>query len=514
MKIFRRITAVFLAALTAAATALSASAEGFTFNWDHGDPADIYGGGIITSETNSGGPHCKSLFMLNIDTDTVVYTLNPDDPLPMASMTKIMTYIIAYENIPDIENTTITVPQSVVNDLEGTESSLAGVMVGEELTGLQLLNLLMVPSGNDAAVTFMEYVDEQYRTGKLVPPDAPDPEDPAAAGDGPTPAPEAAADPEGSEETGITDYTGKSYFVQLMNEKAEELGCKNTHFTNPHGLHDENHYISARDMGRITQYAMQLPYFMEIVGRRDYTKEPTNTDPDGSWVSNTNRMILPYEDDYGNAYWYSYATGIKTGSHDESGYCLAASATYYGYTYVVIAMGNMDGYARGVHEEMLDCRTLFRWAFTSLEKKTIASQGDIMSSVKLEYAYQKDELLLAASENVSVMLPESVEQSSIVITVDKPESVQAPIRKGEVIGTATLSYANEVIATVPVVATESVARSDLIAGWEQGRKLLTSPWFIAIMATIGALVVVYLILVVFYRRKQKQLKRVKKFRDM
>lgn len=513
MKIFRRITALCLAVLTAAAVALSASAEGFTFNWDHGDPADIYDGGIIGSDTNSGEPHCKSLFMLNIDTDTVVYTLNPDDQLPMASMTKIMTYIIAYENIPDIENTKITVPQSVVDDLEGTESSLAGVQVGEELTGLQLLNLLMVPSGNDAAVTFMEYVDEQYRTGKLVPTNAPDPEDPGAAGeDSGEPVQDYTGG--GEDQVGVTDYTGKSYFVQLMNEKAEELGCRNTHFANPHGLHDENHYTSARDMAKITQYAMQLPYFMDIVKQRWYTKEPTNMDPDGETLTNTNRMLQPWEDDYGNSYWYSYATGIKTGSHDESGYCLAASANTFGYTYIVIALGNMDGYARGVHEEMMDCRTLFRWAFTNLAKKTVASQGDVLSSVKLEYAYQKDELLLAASENVSVMLPESVEQSSIVITVDKPESVQAPIRKGEVIGTATLSYANEIIATVPVVATESVARSDLIAGWEQGRKLLSSPWFIAIMATIGALVVVYLILVVFYRRKQKQLKRVKKFRDM
>ena len=67
---------------------------------------------------------------------------------------------------------------------------------------------------------------------------------------------------------------------------------------------------------------------------------------------------------------------------------------------------------------------------------------------------------------------------------------------------------------MPVVATESVARSDLIAGWEQGRSLLTSPWFIAVMATIGALILVYLILVIFYRRKQRQLRRVKKFRDM
>lgn len=510
MKLFRRITAICLAALAAAAMAMSASAEGFTFNWDRGD--DIYDGGIIGAETDSGGPHCKSLFMLNIDTDTVVYTLNPDDELPMASMTKIMTYIIAYENIPDIDNAEITVPQAVEDDLEGSGSSLAGVQVGEKLTGLQLLHLLMIPSGNDAALTFMKYVDEKYASGELVPPDAPNPEDPGAGEeDGQALAVTGGYDiPEG----GMTDYTGKSYFVQLMNEKAEELGCSHTHFTNPHGLHNENHYTSARDMGRITQYAMQLPHFMDIVGMRDYTKEPTNMDPDGDWVSNTNRMILPYEDDYGNSYWYSYANGIKTGSHDESGYCLAASANYYGYTYIVIAMGNMEGYEKGVHEEMLDCRTLFRWAFTSLGKKTVVSQGDILSSVKLEYAYQRDELLLAAEENVSVMLPDSVEQSSIIITVDKPESVQAPIRKGEVIGTATMSYANEVIATVPVVATESVARSELIAGWEQGRKLMTSPWFIAVMAIIGALVIVYLILVVFYRRKQKQLRRVKKFRDL
>ncbi len=510
MKLPRIITAVILAMLTAALAPMPAGAEGFTFNWDIGDV--IYDGGLITEETDSGGPHCKSLFMLNIDTDTVVYTLNPDDPLPMASMTKIMTYIVAYENIPNIENTEITVPQSVEDDLLGSESSLAGVVVGEKLTGLQLLNLLMVPSGNDAALTFMKYVDEQYASGQLVPPDAPDPEDPGAGEEG-SQGLNVGGDytiPEG----GMTDYTGVSYFVHLMNKKAEELGCKNTHFTNPHGLHNENHYSSARDMGRITQYAMQLPNFMETVGRRGYEKEPTNMDPDGSGVTNTNRMLLPYEDNSGNMYRYTYANGVKTGSHDESGYCLAASASTYGYTYIVIAMGNMEGYEKGVHEEMLDCRTLFRWAFRTLGKKTIVSQGDILSSVNLEYAYQKDELLLSASENVSVMLPDSVEQSSIITTVEKPESVQAPIRKGEVVGTATLSYANEVIATVPLVATESVSRSDLIAGWEQGRALLTSPWSIAIMAAIGALVVVYLILVIFYRRKQKQLRRVKKFRDL
>lgn len=502
MKLFCRLIAYILAVFVLLAAAMPACAsEGFTFNWDSG------------REDDSTEPHCKSIFMLNLDTDTVVYTLNPDEQLPMASMTKIMTYIVAYETIPNIENTEITVPQSVVDDLAGTESSLAGVQVGEKLTGLQLLYLLMVPSGNDAAVTFMEYVDEQYALGNIVPEDAPDPEDPGALNENAaTPQPSAEGDQEGA---GVTDYTGKSYFVQRMNEKAQELGCKNTHFTNPHGLHNDNHYSTARDMATIAKYATTLPNFTEITGTDAYIKPATNMSSQEESHTNTNKMLLNYEDSYsGINYFYTYATGIKTGSHDQAGYCLAASATTYGYTYIVVAMGNMEGYQEGIHYEMLDARTLFRWAFTNLQKKTVTTQGDIISSVKLEYAYQKDELLLAASDNVSVMLPNSVDSSSIVKTVEKPESVQAPIRKGEEIGTVTLSYADEVIATIPLVATESVARSDLIAGWEQGRSLLTSSWFIAIMAAIGALIVVYLILVVFYRRKQRQLRRVKKFRDM
>lgn len=501
MKTFRGCAAVLLALMlifSAAAPALAA--EGFTFNWDGGRDDD------------SDRPHCKSLFMVNLDTDTVVYTLNPDERLPMASMTKIMSYIVAYETIPDIEHAVITVPQRVEDDLEGTGSSLAGIAVGEELTGLQLLYLMMVPSGNDAALTFMDYVDNLYATGRLNPSSAPNPEDPGA----PTPVPQDAGAPDGDEEEtpGRTDYTGESYFIQLMNQKAQELGCKNTHFTNPHGLHDPNHYSTARDMAAIAKYAMSLPNFVNVTSTDHYLKPATNMNPNKETFPNTNKLLITYPDLYGNTYFYTYAKGIKTGSHDEAGHCVAASATAFGYTYIVIAMGDMEGYENDIHYEMMDARSLFRWALTSLDKKTITVEGDVLSSVKLEYAFQKDELQLAAGESVSAMLPNSVGASSITVTRDVPESVQAPIRKGEQVGTATLSYADEVIATVPLVATESVARSDLIASWEQGKSLLTSPWFIAVMAVIGALVAVYLILVVFYRRKQRQLRHVRKFRDL
>ena len=368
MKIFRRWAGLLLACLMLFAAAVPAHAEeGFNFQWDGGRDDD------------SDQPHCKSIFMMNLDTGTVVYTLNPDERLPMASMTKIMTYIIAYENIPDIENAKITVPQIVEDDLEGTGSSLAGVSVGEELTGLQLLYLLMVPSGNDAALTLMEYVDGLYKSGRLAAPDAADPEDPGAvAQEGP----QATPAPEGEEEPGRVDYTGDSYFVSLMNKKAEELGCKNTHFTNPHGLHHPDHYSTARDTAIIAEYAMTLPNFSAITSTFAYDKAPTNTDPDGDTQYNTNKLLQPYEDANGRLYFYTYAKGIKTGSHDQAGHCIAASATAYGYTYVAVLMGDMEGYENDIHYEMMDARSLFRWALTELEKKTIDDLYEISAGEK------------------------------------------------------------------------------------------------------------------------------------
>ena len=132
----------------------------------------------------------------------------------------------------------------------------------------------------------------------------------------------------------------------------------------------------------------------------------------------------------------------------------------------------------------------------------------------LEYAWKQDTLQLVAGENVSVILPDSVDSSSIIVETDKPESVKAPIEKGEQVGTATMSYAGEVIATVPLVAAESVSRSEMLSFISQGTSVLTSPWFLLIMGIILLLVIVYIILILLYRRKQKQLRRVRRHRDL
>lgn len=112
------------------------------------------------------------------------------------------------------------------------------------------------------------------------------------------------------------------------------------------------------------------------------------------------------------------------------------------------------------------------------------------------------------------MLPNSVDTSSIIVETDLPESVQAPIEKGEQVGTATMSYAGEVIATVPLVAAESVSRSEMLSFISQSGSVLTSPWFLIIMGVILLLIIVYIILILLYRRKQRQLRKVRKYRDL
>ena len=187
-------------------------------------------------------PISKSLYLENLDTDTVVYTKAADEKRYPASTTKIMTYIITAEHVSDIQHTNVTIKSSTLHMLDGTGSSMAGLKAKETLSVYQLLHCLMIPSGNDAALVLADFIGE----GDI------------------------------------------NKFVDMMNEKAKELGCENTHFANPHGLHDEKHYTTARDMAKIAKYAMKLPYFMEICNTA--TSDCIGED---RYLVTTNSMIDP-----------------------------------------------------------------------------------------------------------------------------------------------------------------------------------------------------------------------------
>ena len=415
---------------------------------------------------------CAAAELVNLDTGTVVYQKNPDARREPASLTKIMTYIIAGERIKDLQGTNITITKEVVDRLLGTGSSMSGIKAGDVLTAYQLLNCMMVPSGNDAALVLADYVGG-----------------------------------------GSVDK-----FVDLMNRKAKALGCKGTHFTNPHGLHDPNHYTTASDLVKITRYAMSLPYFMQICSQISYTYAPVGGPDKGKpqTLATTNLMIN--KNVQGGKYFYQYAKGIKTGHTDEAGYCLVSTASADGYSYLCVALGapSVDAGGRAIptRGEMLDSANLYRWALTKLELKKIVDPGQSVGEVKLNYAWNKDKLLLAAEKSYSAILPKGVAAGSVIIEKHVPDHVDAPVKSGQVVGTATLKYADRTLATINLVSSESVERSELLYLTDAARSIFTSVWFLVVAALIVLLVIIYIVLMVIYNRKRKNLRKVKKYRRM
>lgn len=405
---------------------------------------------------------CRSIYLENLDTGLTVYTKDPHSRSYPASTTKIMTYIITVESIDDLKNTTVTVKPAVLDKLNGTGSSVAGLKDNEKLTVYQLLHCLMIPSGNDAAMV-------------------------------------------------LADYVGKGNidsFVQKMNDKAKELGCSSTHFSNPHGLNDPNHYTTVEDMAKITKYALKLPYFSDISNTA-----VSDCLGEDRYLITTNYMI---DEVRGGDYYYEYARGIKTGSTgNDSGYCLVSTAVCDGYTYLCVAFGapyedaNGESYENGA---MIDSKNLYEWAFNNLQIKTLLDKNDLVKEIKLNYAWNKDTMQLTPATSFSTILPTEVDISSIDRSFDLPDSIDAPIKEGDKVGEVTLSYANKKLATIDLIASESVDRSELLTALDGIKNLVTSGWFIVSVLIIAVLFVSYLIVISVYNKRRKSKRPVKKYR--
>lgn len=397
----------------------------------------------------------ESISLVNLDTDSTVYEKNPDMKRSPASITKIMTYIIVAENVNDLEGSKITISPDVIEELKGTDSLISNIKEGETYSAYQLLNALMISSGNDAALALAHYV-----TG------------------------------------GNT-----SEFVNMMNKKAQDLDCDNTHFVNPHGLYDAKQYTTTNDMVKITKYALTMPYFSEI------SNKTVSYDLDDEWpLVTTNSLIDPIN---GGSYYYRYAKGIKTGQLDEAGYCLVSTAIKGGYTYLCVAMGApIDSKNKNdINGAMVDSKTLYMWAFKNLEIKTVLKSEQPIGESNLKYAYKKDKVMLQPEKDLSAVLPIDVEISSIQVVKDYPDEIEAPIKEGEKVGTATLYYANEQIATINVVSGETVQRSQLLYAIALANKIVTSKIFIALVILIVILFVSYAFLVAIQNRQKAKNKR-------
>ncbi len=402
---------------------------------------------------------CKAAYLVNLDTDNVVFEKNADEKMYPASLTKIMTYIVTVENVENIKNTKVIIDQEILNLLLGTDSSMSGLeyFVGETVTVYDLLNSLMIKSGNDAALLLADHVGG----GSI------------------------------------------QKFVDMMNEKAQQLGCSGTHFVNPHGLHDPDHYSTAHDIYKIMRYAQTLSDFNEITST---VTAYLSVDKDKNYPLNTTNKLIDSVN--GGDYFYEFAKNGKTGTTDEAGYCLATTASNGGYTYMCVCLGAPAVNASGEEVEkngaMIDSKALYEWAFENLELKTVVDEKKPVCEVPIELAWDQDTVQLVPQGSFSTILPKDVESSSIDITTSIPDSLTAPVIEGNVIGTAIVSYANQELCTVDLIAAETVERSRMLYFMESAKKVLQSRWMILAVSIVVILFVIYFIVTQMYNSKKKR----------
>jgi D-alanyl-D-alanine carboxypeptidase (penicillin-binding protein 5/6) len=395
-------------------------------------------------------PTCRSVFLVNADTGTVMYEKNADEKVYPASITKLMTAILTMQKYKDNLNAAVTVTQEELGALSGTSSSLSGLKAGEQLTVEQLLYCLLLPSGNDAAVVLAGSVG-------------------------------------GSIEK----------FVSMMNAEAKKIGATHTHYVNPHGLQDPEQYTTARDVYLIAKEAMSFDELAKIVATWSYDL-PSSGKSGVSKLINTNKLLNTQSPKY----YYKYVKGIKTGTTSQAGACLASYAEKDGYTYYCVAMGGTETSADNT--ALSETKSLYQWAFGNFEVKDLLETTDPQAQVKVDLAWNIDHILLVPSKAFTALVPDNYDSKQLKVTLPKTmPTLRAPIRKGQKVCTAEVSLDGRKLGTVELVANQSVALSKPLFFVYLVGKFFSSIWFKVVVVLLTAILVLYLVLGYYYNRRRK-----------
>ena len=399
----------------------------------------------------------ETVLLVNLDTGKVMYEKNADAKVYPASLTKIMTAILALENVEDLDGTKVALKQYIQDMLYGKNASLGGILLGEEISMRGLLYASMLQSANEASLMIGDYL-----------------------GDG-----------------------SLAQFAEMMNNKAKELGCTGTNFVNPNGLHDENHYTTARDMAKIAAYAMENPEFVEIVNTVSMDIGPTNKH-DTLVEITTNKVIVP-----SSIYYNPAVSGIKTGTLDEAGRCFVSTASRDGFTYLLVIMGAPLYDANGEFLDTMvnfeETNLLYEWVFDSFKVKTVMEKGRYIADVPVRLSYEKDVVGLTSNQRLTALIPADVEPSSVQLIPDLPESIDAPVKKGDKVGTVKLVLAGEELGEVELVANESVEMSKLLYYYDRAMELLESFWVkFAILFVVFGLIAYIVLMIVINKNSRRR----------
>ena len=403
----------------------------------------------------------KAVVLADMDSGRLLFEMNKDEQRSPASLTKIMTLLLAVEALERGEVSLDEMVTAQADCLAGlnTDSSTSGIQPGEIISYQDLLYCAMVHSANEACNILAHRVS------------------------GSVPA-----------------------FVELMNRRAAELGCTNTHFSDPNGLSNENHYTTAYEMYLITREALEHPLFAEICNTRGYDMAATNLSQARSFA-NSNALITA-DSEYGSSYVYPAAAGVKTGFTQLAGYCLVSTAEKDGVRLLAVVMG-CDGWLNaGIdeYENFTDSIRLYNWAFENFSYRQAVSSLSTVTRVEVENAVETDAYASLRPQNdVTLLLPKdlnlgAVELSPTIYT----EKLVAPIEAGTVLGRAEILIDGRSYGSVDLVNALKVDLSRREFVTQRVHQTFSSPWIIVLIVVLAILAIGYLTLVLRYRAQRRK----------
>lgn len=355
--------------------------------------------------------------LVEYSTGKVLYEKNSNKVMYPASTTKILTAIVVLENcnLSDIA----TVSESALSNIPSGYVT-CNLQVGEEISINDLLHALLIPSANDAAFVLAEHV--------------------------------------GGSIEGFSD---------MMNKKAKEIGCTNTHFVNPNGIHDDNHYTTAYDLYLMGKYAMQNEVFKSIVSKTEYTLPATNKYPNNDRILHTSNSLL---DKSNKNYYYEPTIGIKTGHTTQAGNCLVAESSKNNMNFISVIL-NGNSTSNGLDSRFVDTKNLFEYGYANYEFNDVVTKNTPVTTIEIENGTKDTKNLeLVTEKNINVFHNKNIDLSTINPEIILEENIFAPITSGTVLGVAKynidgLEYETNLLAGSDVEAKLDISIVLVIAGF-------------------------------------------------
>lgn len=389
----------------------------------------------------------RAALLVEKETGEILYEKNAHEKNYPASITKLTVALLVLEAIDAGQlslDQPITARESAFEGLS-IYGSTAGIKAGEVLTVEQLLQCMLIVSANEACNILAEW-----------------------------------------------DAGSIAAFVDAMNAKAKALGCENTHFVNPSGLHDPDHYTSAWDLYLITKAAMQYPEFMEICDSAKAVIPATNLSKERTLYTTNHLLstwrVIGYRD--------KRAHGIKTGSTSDAGHCLISSAQEGELHFVSVVMGAERIEENGVGNLLNFSETshLFDYGFKNFAYRTILEDKEIIQEVPVSLS-KTDYVTVHPANNVESLFPRDLDPAELDRVISLPEAVEAPITAGDKLGTMELRDGDTVYASVDLLASSDVTADKFMVFRHNVTLFFKKP----AVKTVAIVLAVLLVLLVIFR---------------